>query len=78
MNDWLEVVLAVLRDGVTVHIDLQIRAEKPENMVETVCEKCGKRFVHTSQDAAKRALRAHAQHCTANGEDSHWIADYDQ
>lgn len=78
MNDWLEVVLAALRSGVTVHIDIQIRADNPENLHEAACPDCGKRFMKSSPDALKRALRAHAQHCTAFAQHMQWIAQDDQ
>lgn len=73
MNDWLEVVLALLKDGVTVHIDVQMRADNPDTLHKITCEYCGWHTVKASKSAAQRALRSHHQHCTARAEEMQWI-----
>jgi hypothetical protein len=74
MNDWLEVILKLLKDGLAVHIDIQIQSEKPEDLHEIACEYCDWRAIKTSKSAAQRALRAHHQHCSAYAEHYSWIA----
>lgn len=74
MNDWLEVILALLRSGVTVHIDVKIRADNPDNLVEVTCGHCDWRGVYPDQKTAQRAKRAHHQHCTAYAQQMQWIA----
>jgi len=74
MNDWLEVIRQVLRDGLAVQIDIHIRTEKPEKGHVARCESCDWRATYDSAKAAQRALRAHHQHCTANAQQMQWIA----
>jgi len=77
MNDWLEVILALLKDGIAVRIDIQIRSENPDNLHDVTCEYCGWHTVKTSKNAGQRALRAHHQHCTAYAQQVQWIAHSD-
>lgn len=69
----LERLLDELLAGMTVEINLSI-AFKPVEPVEgaeqylVVCPNCDWSETYESKDSAKRGLRAHAQHCTSNAQ----------
>lgn len=75
MNDLLDAILELLRQGVSIHVDIQLRSENQESLHTVTCKDCGREFKKSTLEAAKRALRAHQYHCSAYAEQMQWVKD---
>jgi len=65
----------LLGDGITVNISLEIKRNQEPASHKIKCEHCTWSGDYDTIDTAKRAYRAHLQHCTAYAEQMQWIAE---
>lgn len=73
----LNELIQQLLQGTTIHITIRIeRNQEPEepDPYRIECERCGWSAEHPTEDAAKRALRAHQSlHCTVSEDIPAWL-----
>jgi len=71
--DIAELLRALLGDGITVDLHLEIKRNQVPKQHTVKCSYCDWNNDYDSRDSANRALRAHHQHCTGYAEQHQWI-----